>query len=96
MKILAVFILTLIGTLTTADILRTRDTGEIIAKGHGRIVPASSKDSQQPGHKSDIEWMDCDGNTKVYEDADKYHIDEGDNCVQKHEPHNMVEPPGNL
>lgn len=71
MKFMFVVLTILMSTSATADILRLKDTGVIQDKGHGRIVPAPEKDGKKPAHKSDIEWTNCAGKTKIYEDADK-------------------------
>lgn len=82
--------LVLITTLARGDILRLKDTGQIVAKGHGKLVSAPFQDGKDP--KNDIKWIDCDGKVTIYHDADKYYIDEGDNCGRHNDPHAI--PPG--
>ncbi|HEV2989150.1 MAG TPA: hypothetical protein VG759_11970 [Candidatus Angelobacter sp.] len=86
MKLMVVVVTILISTSVTADVLRLKDTGAIQDKGHGRTVPAPEKDGKKPAHKADIEWTDCAGKAKIYEDADKYEIDLGDNCIEHSAP----------
>jgi hypothetical protein len=87
MKRIILVAVILMSTLVCADVLRIRDTGEIIAIGHGRIL--SRLNSSQY-----IEWTDCNGHKQNFEALIDYQIVEGHNCKDNnHEPH-IAEPPG--
>jgi hypothetical protein len=78
-KLIAV-ILIAVSTLT-ADTLRDKDTGAIVAKGKGGEI----KDGK-------IYWTNCDDTNQVFENADKYIITHANDC----HPGPANQPPGEL